>query len=396
MTILCEPNLGVAAVLIPSLDGGVRTVTTLPDAAMTMATNPAETLVVIGPDLALELVVSFARHLHSERPEVSIILLRHQLDQETVAVATGAGVRRVVPYGDSGGLASAVSSARTGYQPQAPSPIPEAQPQFKGQVVTVFSAKGGTGKTTLATNLAVALNASSRRRVCLVDLDLAFGDVAISMNLTPARTLIDAVGAVGIFEDDRMGALITPFGPGLDCVLAPVEPGDAEKVPSGLVSQLLRALRRRYEFVVIDTPSQFSEHVLEALDGSQHHVLLTTPEIPSLKNLRLTLDMLDLLSYDRDQRTIVLNRSDARGGLSAADIQDAIKSPIDAYIPTSHDVPASINRGIPLTALQPDHAVSRAIRSLADNEIVDMQATTSTTDGRRSGRRGLKMRTRSA
>jgi pilus assembly protein CpaE len=394
VTILCEPDLQTAAVLMPSLAGAVRTVTNLPDAAMTVATDPDENLVVVGGDVGLEQVLSFTRQLRAERPDVAVILLRDGLDDETIRAAANAGVREVVPTREPGMLTDACNRARTGVLPQDVVAHEQQVPDHTCQIVTVFSAKGGTGKTTLATNLAVALNASGRRSVCLVDLDLAFGDVAISMHLTPTRTLVDAVGAVGVFADDRMDALITKYAAGLDCVLAPVEPGEAEKVPSGLVRELLAALRRRYDFVVIDTPSQFSEHVLEALDASQHHVLLTTPEIPALKNLRLTLDMLDLLSYGRDRRAIVLNRSDARGGLTAADIEEAIKSPIVAHIPASHDVPASINRGVPLTALQPDHAVSQAIRELARRALVGEP--TITTSGHRFSRRGSKTRTRSA
>jgi len=202
--------------------------------------------------------------------------------------------------------------------PQLAQPELPPEPRHSARIITVFSAKGGCGKTTVATNLAVALNASGARQVCLVDLDLAFGDVAISLQLTPSRTLIDAVATQIMSDDDeRVSALLTPFRPGLDCILAPVEPGDAEKIPATLVSDLLERLRHRYDYVVIDTPSQFSEHVLAALDASHHHVLLTTPEVPALKNLRLTLDMLDLLSYSRDARSIVFNRSDAHGGLSA-------------------------------------------------------------------------------
>ena len=125
-----------------------------------------------------------------------------------------------------------------------------------------------------------------------------------------------------------------------------------------------------YDYIVIDTPAQFSEHVLVALDASHHHVLITTPEVPALKNLRLTLDMLDLLSYGRNCRFIVLNRSDADVGLDAADVERVIKGPISAHVPSSREVPASINRGTPLTAEQPDHPVSQAIRVFAQEHII--------------------------
>jgi pilus assembly protein CpaE len=145
-----------------------------------------------------------------------------------------------------------------------------------------------------------------------------------------------------------------------------------------------------YDYVVIDTPAQFSEHVLVALDASHHHVLITTPEVPALKNLRLTLDMLDLLSYSRNSRLIVFNRSDADVGLSAADVERVVKSPITAHVPSSREVPASINRGTPLTAEQPEHAVSRAIRLFAQEHVIGEPVAEV---ARRSGR-GLRLRRR--
>ena len=258
-----------------------------------------------------------------------------------------------------------------------------------GKIVTVFSAKGGTGKTTISTNLAVTLAAAGTRRVCLVDLDLEFGDVAIALRLTPNRTLVDAVD-VNLADEDNVSALITPFSPGLDCVLAPVSPGDAERIPAAVIADLLGQLRLRYDYVVVDTPSQFSEQVLESLDVSDYHLLLTTPEIPSLKNLRLTLDMLDLLGYSSTNRAVVFNRADDRSGLSSADVEAAISGPISARIPVSHDVPASINRGVPITASDPKHPVSLAVRELAQSTITGSPATPE----RRSGRFGLKLRMR--
>lgn len=258
-----------------------------------------------------------------------------------------------------------------------------------GRVVTVFAAKGGCGKTTVATNLAVALN-NAGHSACIVDLDLAFGDVAITMQLTPRRTLADAVDSGGDLSS-HLDDLLTQFRPGLDCVLAPVEPGDSERIPAALVSQLIQALRTRYDFVVVDTPSQFSEHVLAALDVSQHHVLLTTPEIPAMKNLRLSLDTLDLLAYPHEARAVLLNRADERGGLGAADVERAVLNPLSGQVPSSPDVPASINRGVPIVAAHPDHPVSRAITEFAARAILGDVTTAAAS----AGRRGLRLRKRS-
>ena len=234
-----------------------------------------------------------------------------------------------------------------------------------GRIITVFAAKGGCGKTTVATNLAVSLCALGTRSVCLVDLDLQFGDVACVLGLRAGRSLCDAVQCVGSLTPERVAGLMTPFRPGLDCLLAPTGPGAASLIPHTLIDELLHVLRAVYDYVIVDTPAHFDVSVLAALDAADHQVLVATPERPSLKNLRLTLDVLDLL-YDASVRSVVVNRSDSRVGLTAADVDQLVRSPITIRLPNWTDVPASINRGEPITVGYPDHPVSQAVREFAD------------------------------
>jgi Flp pilus assembly CpaE family ATPase len=370
MTLICEPDQRRTAALAPYVPAPLHAVPTLAAAAQSLAADPSETLLVVGAGAELNSVLSLTAQLRSERPAAGVILLRDDVDITTLTHAMRAGVREVLPSNAREELVDACRrsrelSAQTSY-PIAGEPIGS---RAAGQVVTVFSAKGGSGKTTLATNLAVVLNGGGARRVCLVDLDLAFGDVAISLHLEPRRTVVDVMNGGRQVDEAAVTSVVTPYRPSLDCVLAPVQPGDAEKIPAPLVGQLLHLLAEQYEYVVIDTPSQLSEHVLAAFDGSHHHVLIAAPEVPALKNLRLTLDMLDLLSYNRDSRTVVLNRSDSRVGLTEADVERAVRSPIAGYIPSSRDVPASINRGVPLTVDQPAHRVSVAIQRFAEQHL---------------------------
>jgi pilus assembly protein CpaE len=276
-----------------------------------------------------------------------------------------------------------------------PMPPVSAEPQSRvpGLVVTVFSPKGGAGKTVVSTNLAVALNAGGAHRVCLVDLDLQFGDVAITVGLAPSRSMIDAVDQDRSLDgDQRVNALITPWQAGLDCVLAPIDPAGADRISVPLVAEVIASLKARYDYVVIDTPPQLSEVVLEALDASDYHVLVTTPEIPSVKNLRLTLDVLDLLAYTSVRREIVLNRFDPKAGLSPEDAAAAIGSAVTAIIPASPEVSASVNVGVSLSLSDPKHPVSVAVREFADREI----ARTPFVAGQRSSRFGLKLRMRTS
>jgi pilus assembly protein CpaE len=164
-------------------------------------------------------------------------------------------------------------------------------------------------------------------------------------------------------------SLLTRYQPGLEMLLAPVTPGDAEKIPASLVAELLTVLRGMFDYVVVDTPAQFSEHVLTAMDASAHHVLLTTPDVPALKNLRVTLDMLDLLSYPRQIRSVVVNRSDSKVGLSLEHVERVVRCPIVAQVPSSRAVPISINQGTPITLATPTHPVSQSISKFAKQRL---------------------------
>jgi len=367
LPILCEPAAS-AGELIAGIGGEVRKADTVGAAAKLLDSDPEETLVVIGPRAMTGEALAFSAALRLARPAVGVILTRHEVDVAVLTQALRAGVREVVTAGDHAALAAACRrSYEVSRRMLAPPPADESSP---GQIITVFAAKGGCGKTTLAINLGVALAKQAAGRICVVDLDLSFGDVAISVQLAPLRTIADGLPMVGHLDMAGTASLLTSYKPGLDMLLAPVTPGDAEKVPARLVGELLAVLRGMYDFVVVDTPAQFSEHVLTAIDVSSQLVLLTTPDVPALKNLRVTLDMLDLLSYPRQIRSVVVNRSDSKVGLSLEHVDRVVRCPISAYIPSSRAVPISINKGVPITLESPAHPVSHAIMKLAQQRLL--------------------------
>jgi MinD-like ATPase involved in chromosome partitioning or flagellar assembly len=372
--ILCEPLTALQG-LKDSIGDQVRTAASLADAERLLAADPAEILVVIGPDVPGEDALAFAARLRLARPALGVVLVRDQMDVTVLSRALQSGVREVVPATDHGALAAACRRSRElSRRLAAAGGGGPSGPGTSGQVVTVFAAKGGCGKTTLAINLGVVLAREGKHRVCVVDLDLAFGDVAICVRLDPVRTLLDAIPMAGHVDATGAASLVTSYRPGLDMLLAPVSPGDAEKIRPGLVGELLAVLRQGYDYVVVDTPPELSEHVLTALDASSHHLLLTAPDVPTLKNLRLTMDTLDLLSFPREIRSVVLNRSDSRAGLTDDDVAQVARCPIAARIPSSRAVPVSINKGIPITLASPGHPVSQAIARLAEQRLLPAPA----------------------
>jgi Flp pilus assembly CpaE family ATPase len=369
--ILCESAVSSGELII-SIGGQVRGADSLGMAARLLDNDPTETLVVIGPEMEINEALAFAARLRLSRPAVGVVLTREHVNVALLSAALQSGVRDVVLAGDHAALAAACRRSReVSRRLLAVNAGQDAVAAPDGQIVTVFAAKGGCGKTTVAINLSVALARGTGKRVCVVDLDLSFGDVAVSVQLDPARTVVDALPMAGHLDTTGAASLLTRYRPGLEMLLAPVTPGDAEKVPPALVGELLVVLRGMFDFVVVDTPAQFSEHVLTAMDASVQHVLLTTPDVPAVKNLRVALDMLDLLSYPREIRSVVLNRSDSRVGLSLEDVERVVRSPIAAQIPSSRAVPISINAGTPITLASSGHPVSQAITRFAAQRLLD-------------------------
>jgi pilus assembly protein CpaE len=374
LPIYCDPNPRLGA-LGGIIGGHVRAVDNLAVAARILVEDPTEMLVVIGPGAYIDDALAFTAGLRLERPATGVILLRDKVDVWLLNQALQCGVREVVALGDDWALHTACErsrmvSARMLGGTAAP---PPAERGPEGEIITVFAPKGGVGKTTLATNLGVVL-AGNGHHVCVVDLDIAAGDIAISVQLDPVRTLVNAVSMAGHLDTTGAGSLLTQYRPGLQMLLAPVTPSDAEKVNAALVSELLGVLRTMFEYVVVDTASYLNEHMLAAMDLSARLVLIATPDVPSLKNLRVTQDTLDLLSFPRANRYIVLNRADSNVGLSPDDVLRVLRAPIAAQIPSSRAVPLSINKGTPITLSNRDHPVSRAIARFADEYLLSAPA----------------------
>ena len=317
-----------------------------------LRTAPQGAVLVLGPGLPAHQVAGYASRARAAGAVV--VLLQHEVNRLVRHTAVKVGVDAVLLVDD---LAAVGRICRDLLAARAE--------RGCGRIITVFAAKGGCGKTTVAVNLAVALAQHPARRVALVDLDLRFGDVAATLGLPPKRTLTSRP-----LRDGDVSALITPLLPGVDCVLAPVRPGEAERLEVDGVEDILSALTRSYEVVVVDTPPSFSRPVVSALDRSDHTVLVTTPERPALQSLRRTLDTMDLLGHRRDSRHVVFNRSDSGVGITADDVERTLRAPIAAHLPSSRDVATSINRVYPLMVSSPDHPVSSAIRRFALARLV--------------------------
>lgn len=347
-----------------------------------LADDGREVLVVVGPDIDTQSACDLAAQVRLERPGVGVVLLRRQPEVAVLAKALRHGIREVVAFGDLTALDAACRRSLELSNALADAGVGEGA--GPGRIVTVFSAKGGVGKTTIATNLGVYL-ATTGSRVLLVDLDLAFGDVAISLQLAPSRSASDLIAMSGHLDPQGLASAVTRHSSGLDTLCAPDAPADAELIPAATTAQLLSVARGMYDFVIVDTPPTFSEHVLATFDATDVSILIATMDVSAVKNLRLTLDTMDQLGYPKQSRVIVLNRSDIRAGLKPAEVAAAIRHPIDVSIPDSLDVPASINRGVAIVVDEPEHPVSVALRRLASDHVRPDGATVDATRRQHAG-----------
>ncbi len=347
--------------------GDVRVLGSAPLVYRHLEDDPDSELVVIGPLVDLDQACALVESVRADRPEIGFILLRPRLDVSTLGQALRSGFREVIAADDNTALADAVRRSR---ELTAKMVGHTKGPSHQvGRIVTVFSAKGGVGKTTLSTNIATHL-AETGSRTLLVDYDLAFGDVGISLQLFPTSSVYDAVAMAGHLDQQGLGSLVTHHEPsGLDVVCAPADPGHADRVPATVATEILKVAATSYEYIIVDTPPSFTEHVLAAVDVSSLLVLVATLDIPAVKNLKIALDTLDAIGSPRDARIVVLNRADAKVGLTGDDVVQALSTPIAVSVPSSSAVPASINRGVPIVQDKPKEPVSAAIRTLADVHI---------------------------
>jgi pilus assembly protein CpaE len=236
-----------------------------------------------------------------------------------------------------------------------------------GKIVTVFSPKGGTGKTVTATNLATALAKHENRRTLLLDLDLQFGDAAIMLGVEPEKTIYDLVVAPGELDSEKLAGYITKHTSGLDVLPAPLRPEDAELVTEAKLGRLLEVARESYDCIVVDTSPFFHGPMLATLDRTDELLLLCSLDVPTLKNLRLALQTLELLSFPKQRVRIVLNRANSKVGMKQNEVESALGMKVRFEIPSDRAVPLAVNRGKPVVLDEEGADVSRAIRSMAKN-----------------------------
>jgi len=216
-----------------------------------------------------------------------------------------------------------------------------------GKVITVYSPKGGAGCTMLATNLAVALH-SNDNKVIIVDANLQFGDVGVFLNLQGKYSLVSLAERADEIEEDFIQSVVVSHSSGVKVLLGPPTPEDAELVGAVQLKKVIEALREHFNYVIVDTSAVLRDVELSVFDSSDRVLLIATPDIPSLANIKKFFDLVEKLEYPTDRVMLVLNRVDKRSTITAAAVEETLKHTVAGQILVDDKtVLASINSGVP-------------------------------------------------
>lgn len=320
--------------------------------------------------------------IRAKQPAVQVIILSVQSDQNYMRRAMLAGARDFLtkpPMGDElisairrAGSMAQTERAKTAYVPPAPvmgsMGVAFGLGAPKGKIVTVYSPKGGVGCTTIAVNLALTLNNDDTRAV-LVDGNLQFGDVAVFVNEQGKNTLADLTPRAEELDPEIVEeVMLKHAASGLHILAAPNRPEYAEKVSSGQFLRVLEYLRQMYSYVVVDTSTYLTDATLSAIDISDLIILVTTQDIPSIKNCRLFLDLLQTMGVERDRILFVMNRFDKRVNITPERVAENLKQEVASVIPLDEQVATkAINRGVPFVLDGKNQPAARGIFSLAES-----------------------------
>jgi pilus assembly protein CpaE len=336
--------------------------------AMEEKVDPSTPLIVVfGPSYSSANGLKEVRSMTRRHPEVAAIMVVDELTTQMLQQALRAGVHDVVASGaDSSQLLEAVDRASENLSLVPSTPARADGGAQEGRLISVFSTKGGAGKSVVASNLAVVLARQTSAPVALVDADLQFGDVAVMMKLTPQHTIVDAVAAIHRLDASLLQSLLVRHeASGLYVLPAPVEPAFADQVSGADMVRIVKILQSFCAYVVIDTPAHFNDVVLALLEESDDILLISGMDIPNIKNVKLGLQTLRLLNIPVTKLKLVLNRSNSKVKLDIGEVERTLQMKADALIPSDILVPQSVNKGVPAVLDAPKSGVSRSLEQLA-------------------------------
>lgn len=342
-------------------------------------------LAVVGPSYAHEAGITEAGLLFDVQPSLPVLLVAEEADTRVLRAALRSGIKDVLDLPlSSAQLLEAVNlidEIQTGA---------EAKPTGKlkiGKVVTIMSPKGGAGKTMTSTNVALTLAGwTEPEKVVVLDADLQFGDICISLQIDPRHTIVDVARDIDKLDEPLLDSLLSRHSSEMRVLAAPLEPSLADEVSTQVVVKTLGMLKRMFDYIVIDTAPFLDEPVLSILERSDTVLLVVDMDLPSVKNAKLALDTLRLIKFPFEKINLVLNRVNSKARLDIDELERSLGLEVMAAISSDKLVPRAVNEGEPVVSLYPRSRVARDLRAVA-RLVVDAQDIEGNADeskGRRS------------
>jgi len=328
---------------------------------------------ILGPSCSMDGTLASADRLLQQHPELGAILVAHELSTALLQQALRVGVKDVLtdPL-TTDQVFEAIERVATTLKT---APVvafggdvsPEGFDGELGQVITVFSTKGGAGKSVIAANLGVILAQRSEKPVVLVDADLQFGDIAVMLKLAPQHTIVDAVAGLDRLDMTMLQSLLTVHpASGLHVLAAPLEPAFADQIGAAEMVKIVEVLRKFASYVIVDTPAYFNDVVLGLIEVSDEVLLVAGMDVPNIKNVKIGLQTLRLLNTPKEKLRLILNRANSKAKLDVSEVERTLQVTADALIPSDVVVPQAVNKGIPVVIASPRSSVSKALDELAD------------------------------
>ncbi|HEY85407.1 MAG TPA: response regulator/pilus assembly protein [Chloroflexi bacterium] len=324
--------------------------------------------------------ITATKEMSQQVPYSQVIIMSVQADSQYMRKAMSAGARdyQTKPF-SADELINAIrrvyrlaqpayqsleaeKAARVRLAEQRPAQKAETKPQDT-PTIALYSPKGGSGVSAIAANLAVALQ-KEHGNVALVDADLQFGDLMIHLNTKADRGIGDLAG-INTLDPDLLAQVMLPHASGLKLLLAPQRPELAELITPNKITQIIEILQTQYQAVLIDTSTYLSNQILAALDAANYILIIITPEIPSMKNAKLFLELLEKLEYSLDRVGVIVNRANIEGGIAVDQITKVLKTPKTYFIPTDNKLNLAINKGVSIFEHEANSPSAKAITLLA-------------------------------
>lgn len=313
-------------------------------------------LVLIGPSYKLEDIEQLLRSYYTSLRFTKIILLVRETSADLLKKAIKLNIYDVleIPFTHND-IKEAIKRAEENIEDK----------KAVSKRITVFGTKGGVGKSFLAVNLAVGLMDKNKKRVSLIDTNYQFGDIALMMDLHPKYSVYDILPVIEQLDSKILDSFLTTHSSGVKVLPAPLDISTSlQGVNSKTTMKILDTISRMSDYIVIDTSSYFSEYVLNIFKDTDYLVIVSSKDTPSIKNLKIALQILEQIKFPEENTYIILNRADSKVGITIEEIEETIQRKIDIAIPSDRIVPISVNKGVPLIIGAPRSAVTKSIYKL--------------------------------